>query len=167
MDITLDDNRTNSRIVAAYCERTKGSAWLAREAASLLPSGIAHDARNIDPYGPYIVRAKGPHKWDVDGNRYVDFFGGHGALILGHQHPAVTTAVTEAMQNGTHFGASHPGEVTLGQGDSAPGALGRTRPLHILGHRGDADGSAARPRLYRQKHASFASRAIFTAGTTT
>jgi len=111
MSIALEDVRTNSRIVAAYCERTPGSAGLAREAAALLPSGIAHDARNIDPYGPYIMRAKGPHKWDVDGNRYVDYFGGHGALILGHQHPAVTHAVAQAIEQGTHFGASHPGEI--------------------------------------------------------
>ena len=102
---------SNSRIVAAWRDRTPGSAALAREAADLFPSGITHDARLQDPYGPYIARAQGAHKWDVDGNRYVDFFGGHGALILGHAHPEVTSAIAEAAADGTQFGASHPREV--------------------------------------------------------
>jgi glutamate-1-semialdehyde 2,1-aminomutase len=106
---------SNSRIVAAWRARTPGSAALAREAAALFPSGITHDGRMQDPYGPYIARAAGAHKWDVDGNRYVDFFGGHGALILGHAHPDVTTAIAEAAAEGTQFGASHPREVAWAQ----------------------------------------------------
>ena len=107
----MDRVDTNSRIVAAYRARTPGSATLAQEAAELLPSGIAHDARHIEPYGIYVERAAGPRKWDVDGNEYVDYFGGHGALLLGHNHPAVTQAVQTALGQGTHFGANHPGEV--------------------------------------------------------
>jgi glutamate-1-semialdehyde 2,1-aminomutase len=102
---------TNSRIVAAWRERTPGSAALARQAASLFPSGITHDARLTDPYGPYIDRAEGGHKFDVDGNRYVDFFGGHGALILGQAHPVITARIAEASAHGTQYGASHAGEV--------------------------------------------------------
>ena len=48
---TADDARTNSRIVTAYRQRTAGSAELARQAQDLFPSGITHDARNLDPYG--------------------------------------------------------------------------------------------------------------------
>ena len=103
--------RTNSGIVAAYRERTPESARLAAEARHLFPSGIVHDARHMDPYGIYVQRAQGPYKWDVDGNRYIDYFGGHGALILGHQHPLVTAAIVEAQAEGTHFGACHPREV--------------------------------------------------------
>jgi glutamate-1-semialdehyde 2,1-aminomutase len=102
---------SNSRIIAAYRERTYSSAELAKEANQLFPSGITHDARNIEPYGVYVARAQGPHKWDVDGNRYIDFFGGHGALLLGHHHPVVTEAVRIALDEGTQFGASHPREV--------------------------------------------------------
>jgi glutamate-1-semialdehyde 2,1-aminomutase len=109
--VVVDDRGTNSRIVAAYRERTEGSADLARQAADLLPSGIAHDARHVDPYGIYIARAKGPHKWDVDGNRYVDYFGGHGSLILGHCHPTVLAAVEAATEEGSQFGSSHPREI--------------------------------------------------------
>jgi glutamate-1-semialdehyde 2,1-aminomutase len=107
--------RSNSRIVAAWRDRTPGSAELAREAAQLFPSGITHDGRFTDPYGPYVVRASGAHKWDVDGNRYVDFYGGHGALILGHAHPVVTARIAEVEAEGTHFGACHPLEVRWGQ----------------------------------------------------
>ena len=106
-----DDSRTNSRIVTAYRQRTPGSAEMSREAQDLFPSGITHDARNVDPYGIYVARAAGPHKWDVDGNKYIDYFGGHGALILGHNHPKVVAAITEAMQEGSQFGASHPREI--------------------------------------------------------
>ena len=102
---------TNSRIVAAYKARTPHSGALAMEAAGLLPSGIAHDGRHIDPYGIYVEHAAGPRKWDVDGNEYVDYFGGHGALLLGHNHPAVTKAVQGALAQGTHFGANHPAEI--------------------------------------------------------
>lgn len=102
---------SNSGILAQYRGRTACSRALAQEAALLLPSGIAHDGRHVDPYGIYIDRAVGPHKWDVDGNRYVDFFGGHGALILGHCDPEVTSAVTAALQRGTQFGASHAAEI--------------------------------------------------------
>ena len=106
---------TNSMIVAAYRERTPGSERLAQEARALFPNGVTHDARILEPYGVYIERAQGPHKWDVDGNRYVDFFGGHGALLLGHNHPAVAEATTRAMAAGTHFGANHPTEVRWAQ----------------------------------------------------
>jgi glutamate-1-semialdehyde 2,1-aminomutase len=106
-----DDMLSNSRITAAFRERTPGSAALAQQAGGLFPSGITHDSRYLEPYNIYIERADGPHKWDVDGNRYVDYFGGHGALLLGHRHPAVTQAVSDAFDAGTHFGASHPREV--------------------------------------------------------
>jgi glutamate-1-semialdehyde 2,1-aminomutase len=102
---------SNSRIVAAYREKTPGSAALAAEAGSLFPSGITHDSRRLSPYGIYVERAKGARKWDVDGNEYVDYFGGHGALLLGHNHPEVERAMHEALANGTHFGSNHPLEV--------------------------------------------------------
>src|SRR5690606_11774248 len=62
-----------------------------------------------------IDHAAGPRKWDVDGNEYVDFFGGHGALLLGHNHPKVTAAIQAALEKGTHFGASHELEVRWAQ----------------------------------------------------
>ena len=106
-----DSVLTNSPIVAAYRQKTPGSEALAIRAAASFPSGITHDSRFLEPYGVYVDHADGPRKWDVDGNGYVDYFGGHGALILGHNHPVVAEAVRDAYAKGTHFGASHALEV--------------------------------------------------------
>jgi len=106
-----DTLTTNSPIIAAYRAATPGSAARAGQAADLFPSGITHDSRYIEPYGLYITRAKGPRKWDVDGHCYVDYFGGHGALLLGHGHPKVVEAVQRQIERGTHFGASHETEI--------------------------------------------------------
>ncbi|MGA8382888.1 MAG: aminotransferase class III-fold pyridoxal phosphate-dependent enzyme [Stellaceae bacterium] len=106
-----DTLTTNSPIIAAYRAATPGSAAAAAKASQLFPSGITHDSRYIEPYGLYIARAQGPRKWDVDGNSYVDYFGGHGALLLGHSHPKVVAAVHEQIERGTHFGASHETEI--------------------------------------------------------
>lgn len=105
------DSLSNSPIEAAFRERTPGSAELAAEAKTRFPSGITHDARHLKPYGIYIERASGPRKWDVDGNEYVDYFGGHGALLLGHAHPGVTKAAADAMAAGTQFGSNHRLEI--------------------------------------------------------
>ncbi len=101
----------NATLTAAYEAMTPGSAALAAKARMVLPSGLAHDSRHFDPYPLYVSRALGPVKWDVDNNKYVDYFGGHGALMLGHNHPAVTRAVHEALDRGTHFGACHEPEI--------------------------------------------------------
>ncbi len=111
----MPDMPTNSPIVAAWLERTKGSRDLAREAGGIFPSGITHDSRYREPYGLYVDHARGSRKWDVDGNEYVDFFGGHGSLILGHGNPAVMEAVRQAVGEGTHFGAGHRAEVRWGR----------------------------------------------------
>jgi glutamate-1-semialdehyde 2,1-aminomutase len=106
-----DTAMTNSPIVSAYRAATPGSAAAAARAQALFPSGITHDSRYIEPYGLYITRAEGPRKWDVDGRCYVDYFGGHGALLLGHGHPQVVAAVHRQIERGTHFGASHETEI--------------------------------------------------------
>jgi glutamate-1-semialdehyde 2,1-aminomutase len=101
----------NLTLAAAYEALTPGSAALAERARALLPSGLTHDSRHFDPYPLYVTRARGPLKWDVDGNRYVDYFGGHGALLLGHNDPRVIEAVNAQLDRGTHFGACHELEV--------------------------------------------------------
>jgi glutamate-1-semialdehyde 2,1-aminomutase len=106
-----DTLTTNSPIIAAYRAATPGSAAASEKASRLFPSGVTHDSRYIEPYGLYITRANGPRKWDVDGNCYVDYFGGHGALLLGHSHPKVVEAVNRQIERGTHFGASHETEI--------------------------------------------------------
>ena len=100
-----------SNVVAEFCRRTPGSARLAAEARGLFPSGIAHDSRRLVPYPIYIARAEGSRKWDVDGNEYVDYAGGHGALLFGHNHPPVVAAIERQLTLGTHYGSCHEGEI--------------------------------------------------------
>lgn len=106
---------TNSVVVTAYRQKTPGSERLAQEARELFPNGVTHDSRILEPYGIFVERAQGPHKWDVDGNRYVDYSGGHGALLLGHNHPQVVDATVRALAGGTHYGANHPAEIRWAQ----------------------------------------------------
>jgi glutamate-1-semialdehyde 2,1-aminomutase len=108
-------NLENSRIVAEYRRRTPTSARLAEEAMKTFPSGITHDGRYLQPYPIFVERASGSRKWDVDGNEYVDYAGGHGALLLGHNHPQVVAAVREQLARGTHYGACSELELRWGQ----------------------------------------------------
>lgn len=105
-------NLENSPIVAAFRRRTPNSATLADRAGRLFPGGVTHDGRYLQPYPIYVARSSGSRKWDVDGNEYVDYTGGHGALLLGHCHPQVIAAAAEQLQRGTHYGSCHELEIT-------------------------------------------------------
>src|SRR3989475_47596 len=87
------------------------SAALAERARAAIPGGITHDIRHLKPFGVYVDRAAGTRKWDVDGNEYIDYWMGHGALFLGHCHPTVVKAVQAQMARGRHRGACHELEV--------------------------------------------------------
>lgn len=104
-----------SKIVAEYRRRTPTSARLHQEACRVFPSGVTHDTRYQTPYPLFVERAAGSRKWDVDGNEYVDYAGGHGALLLGHLHPTVVAAVEIQLTRGTHLGACHELEVRWGE----------------------------------------------------
>ncbi|MCW4021455.1 MAG: aminotransferase class III-fold pyridoxal phosphate-dependent enzyme, partial [Candidatus Bathyarchaeota archaeon] len=94
-----------------YVKKHLNSKVLYEKALNLFPRGVTHDARFFEPTPIYCVRAEGSRKWDVDGNEYIDYWMGHGALILGHSHPTVTQAVIDQARKGTHLGASHELEI--------------------------------------------------------
>jgi glutamate-1-semialdehyde 2,1-aminomutase len=99
-------------IVDEYIRAHPGSQKLHERAMGFFAAnGATHQARVFDPFRPYIARAQGTRKWDVDGNEYLDYVMGHGALILGHAHPAVVQAVQEQVAKGTHYGENHENEV--------------------------------------------------------
>jgi glutamate-1-semialdehyde 2,1-aminomutase len=102
---------TDSKILRAYAAKTPRSHALHQRASTLLSNGVTHVGRYMEPHPVYVDHATGSHKWDVDGNEYVDYFGGHGALILGHNHPAVLAAVSAQLPKGVHYGASHELEI--------------------------------------------------------
>ncbi len=103
-------------LIEEYVRAHPGSQKLHDRAVKhFTANGATHFARIIDPFRPYFTRAKGSRKWDVDGNEYIDYIMGHGALILGHSHPAIVEAVQKQMARGVHFGESHELEVELAE----------------------------------------------------
>jgi glutamate-1-semialdehyde 2,1-aminomutase len=97
---------------------TSRSAHLYRRAAALLPGGVNSPVRAMRAIGRdpiFIASGSGPVIRDVDGNEYIDWVSSWGPLILGHAHPDVVAAVTEAAAQGTSFGAPTPGEVELAE----------------------------------------------------
>src|SRR5690606_12305238 len=87
--------------------KTDRSRALFERAQTLLPGGVNSPVRAFKSVGgePFFVqRAKGPHLFDVDGNRYIDYVGSWGPMIVGHDHPAVRDAVARAIGDGLSFG---------------------------------------------------------------
>jgi glutamate-1-semialdehyde 2,1-aminomutase len=70
-----------------------------------LVGGVASSYQVRDPWPIYLSRGKGPRIWDVDGNEMLDFHNGFGSMVQGHAHPAITRAVNERIELGTHFAA--------------------------------------------------------------
>ena len=94
------------------------NADLRERAAALFPGGVSSPVRSFRavPDEPVpIARASGARLEDADGREYLDYVAAYGPLILGHAHPAVVAALTEAAAKGAAFGALSPGEVELGQ----------------------------------------------------
>jgi glutamate-1-semialdehyde 2,1-aminomutase len=94
----------------------KESRTLQKRAEQLIPGGVNSPVRAFRSVGsdpPFLVRGQGAHVWDADGNRYIDYVGSWGPLILGHSNPEVLEAIIQAARNGTSFGASTPAEAEL------------------------------------------------------
>jgi glutamate-1-semialdehyde 2,1-aminomutase len=94
------------------------SAQLFERALRVIPGGVNSPVRSFRSVGgePYFVaRGEGNSVWDADGNRYLDFVQSYGASLLGHAHPAVIGAITEAATRGTTYGAPTEGEVLLAE----------------------------------------------------
>ncbi len=87
-------------------------------AQTLMPGGVNSPVRAFKSVGgePFFVqRADGPYLFDVDGNRYVDYVGSWGPMIVGHNHPKVLEAVIRTARDGLSFGAPNPMEVTMAE----------------------------------------------------
>ena len=94
------------------------SRKLQKRAEKVIPGGVNSPVRAFQAVGgdpPFVVRGKGAHIWDADGNEFIDYIGSWGPLILGHAAPAVLDALAAAMRNGTSFGASTPAEADLAE----------------------------------------------------
>ncbi len=94
------------------------SRALQERAARLFPGGVNSPVRAFRAVGgdpPFIDRAEGAYLYDADGNRYIDYFGSWGPMILGHAFPPVVEAIQRAARNSSSFGASTAAEADLAE----------------------------------------------------
>jgi glutamate-1-semialdehyde 2,1-aminomutase len=94
------------------------SRQLQQRAEKFLPGGVDSPVRAFRAVGgdpPFVTHAQGAYLFDADGNRYVDFFGSWGPMILGHAFPPVVEAIQQAAARGASFGASTATEADLAE----------------------------------------------------
>jgi glutamate-1-semialdehyde 2,1-aminomutase len=94
------------------------SEVLAKRAERFFPGGVNSPVRAFRAVGgspPFIDRAEGAYLFDADGNRYIDYFGSWGPMILGHAFPPVVEAIERAARNSPSFGASTAAEADLAE----------------------------------------------------
>jgi glutamate-1-semialdehyde 2,1-aminomutase len=94
------------------------NARLFERAQSVIPGGVNSPVRAFRAVGGtprFVQRAQGPYFWDANGQRYIDYIGSWGPMILGHGHPTVLDAVQKAALDGFSFGAPTEREIELAE----------------------------------------------------
>jgi glutamate-1-semialdehyde 2,1-aminomutase len=94
-----------TKTLGAQVHERSLAAW--NRAQKVLAGGVGHDLRLQQPHPTYVDHAKGSRKWDVDGNEYVDYNMGNGAMFLGHADETILAAIRAVLDKGTHFGNDH------------------------------------------------------------
>jgi glutamate-1-semialdehyde 2,1-aminomutase len=97
---------------------TSRNTALFERAKKLIPGGVNSPVRAFKAVGGtprFVQRAQGAYFWDADGQRYIDYIGSWGPMILGHGHPAVIEAVQKAVLEGFSYGAPTEREVELAE----------------------------------------------------
>jgi glutamate-1-semialdehyde 2,1-aminomutase len=106
--------RSRQALVEQFSAAFPRSRELHERARGVFPNGVTHDLRHLEPFPIYVERAEGSRKWTVEGRELIDYWSGHGAILLGHSHPAVVEAVRRQMGLATHPGACHEKEIQWG-----------------------------------------------------
>src|SRR5579883_627155 len=107
---------TPARSVASYSLPHSHHAF--ERACRVIPGGVNSPARAFGAVGgepPFMARAEGQFLYDIDGHQYIDYIGSWGPMILGHGHPRVKAAVSEALELGSSFGAPTTREVDIAE----------------------------------------------------
>ena len=94
----------------------RSNSELFERAQRVIPGGVNSPVRAFRAVGGtprFIARASGAYMFDVEGQRYIDYIGSWGPMILGHGHPAVLEAVQRAATDGFSFGAPTEREIEL------------------------------------------------------
>ena len=114
-------------------------------ARKVIPGGVNSPARAFGAVGGtplFIARGDGPYLFDIDGNRYLDFIGSWGPMILGHAHPAVVEAAIAAVRNGSSYGA--PCELETELAELVVGAVPSVEMVRFVSSGTEATMSAIR-----------------------
>src|SRR5690242_18950037 len=96
--------------------KTDKSEALFQRALEIIPGGVNSPVRAFRSVGGkplFIARGQGAYLYDADGNRYIDYVGSWGPLLLGHRHPEILAALERALGIGTSFGAPTEQEIEL------------------------------------------------------
>ena len=101
--------------IERFTRRTPKSAALYERAAQAMPFGVASSFQAGDPYPIYLESGQGSRVTDVDGNTYIDYHNGFGAMAAGHAHPKVRAAIERAAATGTHFAATTEVAIALAE----------------------------------------------------
>ena len=100
---------------AAYQRKTRLSKKLYTRSQHVFAGGINHNIRFFSPYPFFVQKAIKNCLFDVDGNKYTDYWMGHWALILGHSHPAVSSVSSRQAKSGILFGTANTLSVQLAE----------------------------------------------------
>jgi glutamate-1-semialdehyde 2,1-aminomutase len=105
------------RILRRRFKSTKSNKLFAK-AQTIIPGGVNSPVRAFKAVGRtpiFIKRASAAFVWDEDRNKYIDYVGSWGPMILGHTNPAITKAIREASKRGTSFGAPTGLEIKMAE----------------------------------------------------
>ncbi len=108
-------NQRLSTEIDTYTKRTSRSAEAHKKNLRHLPLGVASNYRSYDPWPLFVKEAHGSHFRDLDGNDYIDHNLCFGALMAGHGHPAIMSAVSAQLSRGTLYGMPHELEWQLAE----------------------------------------------------
>src|SRR5215208_6931070 len=106
---------TSEDYQVVYQGKTSLSKKFYTRSKRVFAGGINHNIRYFSPYPFYVQRAVKNSLFDVDGNRFTDYWMGHWALILGHSHPAVLSALIRQAKSGVLFGTANAVSVDLAE----------------------------------------------------
>lgn len=88
------------------------------KAQTLMPGGVnspVRSCKSVNSHPIFIDRADAAYMWDADGNRYIDYVGSWGPMILGHRHPRVLEALEQTLRHGTSYGAPSYAEIEIAE----------------------------------------------------
>lgn len=106
---------TFKSLIKTYENKTRKSRKSYKDSINIFPGGISHNIRFFKPYPFFVKKAIGKHLIDIDSNKYVDYWMGHWALILGHSPNVVAKKLDTQVHQGTLYGTVNDISIKLGE----------------------------------------------------